>query len=165
MLDINTAKGRVAAQQQVEALKIISHHCGTYFVTTSDTDAACVDAFAIGEDGSIEAVAEIKSRGMTRHQLEQYGDEWLVSFDKIKNGMELAKMLRVPFIGVLYLVPDGLVMTVVIANKRGDIVVPMRINRTETQKSINGGLTVRTNSYINMRSAKCYRAQEYETQN
>lgn len=165
MLDINTPKGRIAAQQQTEALRIISHHCGTNFITTSDTNAACVDAFAVNLEGTIEAVAEIKSRDMTRRQLELYGDEWLVSFDKINHGAELSKMLRVPFIGILYLVPDSLVLTIVIANRRGDIVAPMRISRTETKKSINGGLIKRTNAYINMGSANCYKEQEHETQN
>lgn len=156
MLDINTPRGRKAAQLQAEALSIVTDACGVRFVTTSDIDSAFIDAMAINADNEVQAVAEVKSRDMTEAQLKRFGNEWLLTYEKILHGALIAKYLRVPFIGVLYLIPDAKVMTIVIADKDGELIAPIRINRTETQKTINGGKIIRTNAYLNMDSARIY---------
>ena len=156
MLDINTERGRKAALLQAKALSIVSDACGIKFITTSDIDSAFIDAMAINNKNEVQAVAEVKSRDMTQIQLAKFKNEWLVTYEKILHGAKVAQYLRVPFVGILYLIPDNKVLTVVIADKSGELVVPMRIDRTETQKTINGGKIMRTNAYINMDGAKVY---------
>lgn len=158
MLDINTPKGRIAAQQQADALAIITAHANVRFVTTVDNDAAVVDAFGLDKENRVSAVIEVKSRDMDMQTLvNQFQNEWLVTFEKIQKGAEIAKMLCVPFVGVLYLTKDNLVLTNVIADKDGNLAGPIRIARSETQKTTNGGKIIRTNAYIHMGNANVYR--------
>jgi len=156
MLDINTPKGRICAEQQREALEILKETTGRSFLMTADDNSADIDAFSINEKGSLESVMEIKSRDMTLNQLQDFKDEWLVTFNKIISGLHFSSMLKVPFYGVLHLIPDQKVLTIKIADEHGEACVPFRVDRTQTQKTCNGGQVVRVNAYINMASAKVF---------
>lgn len=158
MLDINTPKGRIAAQQQAVALSIISAKTDVRFVTTVDDDAAAVDAFSLDESGRITSVLEVKSRDMSLDELQKrFTNEWLVTFEKLQKGAALGRLLCVPFGGVLYLTKDNTVLALTLSNKNGEFVAPIRICRTETQKTTNGGTIIRTNAYINMEQATEFR--------
>ena len=111
-----------------------------------------MDGFTIKGD-RITSCFESKCRKMTRRQLAQWGNEWLVTYEKIQHGATLARTLGVPFYGFLYLVPDGIILTVKIADKQGDFLPRIRLERTETQRTINGGKIVRTNAYIDISNA------------
>lgn len=153
-LDITTPRGRIAAQDQHDAMSIIKRSMpGIEIVETSDTDRAYVDAFAIRES-RIVAAFEVKSRDMTREQLSQYDDEWLVTFDKVIGGANIAHSLCIPFFGVLYLVPDKVVMLEQLADKDGSLMPEMRVLRSRTQATCNGGVATRVNAFIDMRNAK-----------
>lgn len=155
-LDINTPKGKVAASYQREALEVLRESTGFNFLMTADDDSADVDAIFSGQEGVTVAVAEVKSRDLTLDQLKRFNDEWLMTFTKIISGSQIASMLRVPFIGILYLIPERKVMTVTIADKNGETCVPFRVDRTITQKTVNGGRVSRVNAYIDMKGARIY---------
>lgn len=154
-LDINTPKGKVAAIHQRTALEVIESATGYGFSMTADDDSADIDAI-FTKDGFAVAVAEVKSRDLTLSQLERFGNEWLVTFTKIIAGSQMASMLRVPFVGILYLIPEQKVMTIRIADENGETCVPFRVDRTITQKTINGGRVSRVNAYIDMKNARIY---------
>ena len=154
-LDITTPRGRVAAQDQHDALSILSKAMGVNFIETSDTDRAYVDAFAV-RDSKIVAAFEVKSRDMTEAQLSRFGDEWLVTFEKVLTGINVAYSLAVPFFGLLYLVPEKKLKLIQISDKDGKATCKFRVDKTETQATCNGGLAIRANAFIDMREAKGY---------
>lgn len=158
-LDINTPKGKVAAVHQRTALEILESATGYTFTMTADDDSADIDAI-FSKDGFAAAVAEVKSRDMTLKQLEKFGNEWLMTFTKIISGSQMASMMRIPFVGILYLIPEQKVMTIQIADKNGETCVPFRVDRTLTQKTVNGGRVSRVNAYIDMRNARIYEVRD-----
>ena len=153
-LDIATPKGQISLKQEGEMLDILLGACpGIKVLQTPKDQPADVDG-VIARAGSIIAVFESKCRELTRTQLRNFGDEWLVTFEKLQKGALLAKSLCVPFIGYLYLVPDRRVLSVRIADDRGNFLPNIRIERTETQATTNGGQIIRTNAYIRMAGAR-----------
>ena len=64
------------------------------------------------------------------------------------DGKRLSEMLRVPFIGFLYLIPDQIIMYWKITDKYGNFLFNFDVKNTRTQKTINGGSIIRTNAYL-----------------
>jgi hypothetical protein len=58
-------------------------------------------------------------------------------------------MMCVPFILIVYLIKDGVVMGVELGDEYG-VAVPMEIQETRTQKSIDGGEAIRRNAFIDI---------------
>ena len=154
-LDINTPKGQESLAQEQEMLDLLhkAFPLATFAQTPKDLPAD-VDGFAIMGANKVAAVFESKCRDMSRAQLSKFGDEWLVTFEKIQKGAQIAKSLCVPLVGYLYLVPDKKVLMVRIADENGNFLPKIRIERTETQATTNGGQIVRTNAYIDVSGAK-----------
>jgi len=152
-LDILTPKGQESAREEQEMLDSLRiTFPDSMFVNTPKHNPSKVDGFTI-RNNEITSCFESKCRQMTRDQLSKWGDEWLVTYEKIVHGANLAKSLCVPFYGFLYLVPDGLILTIKIADHNGDLMPPIRLERTETSKCINGGKVIKTNAYINVTGA------------
>ena len=161
-LDILTPLGQESAREEQEMLDSLRiTFPDSMFVNTPKNNPAKVDGFTI-RNNQITSCFESKCRQMTRDQLCQWGDEWLVTYEKIVHGATLARTLCVPFYGFLYLVPDGLILTVKIADQNGDFVPPVRLERTTTRKCINGGMSVRTNAYINVSGAGSIRDMPHD---
>lgn len=158
-LDINTENGRIAAGHQARAIAILSAFYGRQFIQTSDKDAASIDAMSFDDEKVLTGLFEVKSRpNVTTETLKKsFGNEWIVTFEKVLDGMQMSRHLRVPFFGVMYLPEIDTALLVKITNSEGDIVVPCRIDRTFTQATCNtksGKKVVRTNAYVSMKSAK-----------
>lgn len=161
-LDINTPRGRRAAQDQARALDIVATTTGLVFAATDDTERAIVDAVAI-KAGRIVAVVEVKSREMTAQTLRgAFGNRWLVTLDKIITAAQVAEALRVPLIGLLYLVPDNLVLSIRLSGKDGQLVCDYSVQKTATQATCNGGTAIRQNAFINMAAARQYQGRAAE---
>lgn len=153
-LDINTPRGQKSLQHEQEMIGIICGACpGVSIVQTPKNSPADIDG-VITKAGAIIGIYEAKCREMTRAQLAKFGNEWLVTFDKLQHGAEIARAFRVPLIGYLYLVPDRMVLSVRLTDDRGQFMPRMRLERTETQECCNGGQIVRTNAYIDVTVAK-----------
>jgi len=149
-LDVNTPKGQKTIVQEQRAVELFCEHFpSTKYVNTPKKGSATVDSLLIKE-GNLVGVVETKCRQMTRSQLEQYGDEWLVTWDKIDGARKIATSLGVSLWGFLYLVPDDLLIIVEISNAQGEFLREMRVEATQTQKTVNGGLIVRNNAYISV---------------
>jgi hypothetical protein len=153
-LDILTPKGQESAREEQEMLDSLRITFPSHmFVNTPKKNPSQVDGFTIKDD-EITSCFESKCRDMTRRQLTTWGNEWLVTYDKILHGAMLAKSLCVPFNGFLYLVPDNLLIVVKIADEMGNFLPKIRLERTVTQRTINGGAMVRTNSYIDITGSR-----------
>jgi hypothetical protein len=108
---------------------------------------ALVDGFA-AKQGEVTHIIEFKSRNESMESLERFGT-YLISYDKIENGLQICRMMRVPFILIVYLIKDGVVMGAEIGDEYG-VTVEMEITETRTQKSIEGGSVIRRNAFIDL---------------
>ena len=106
-----------------------------------------VDGIAV-KDNEITHVVEFKSRNESMESMERFGS-YLISYDKIENGLQICRMMRVPFILIVYLIKDGVVMGIEIGDEFG-VSVEMEIKETRTQKSIEGGTVIRRNAFIDL---------------
>ena len=149
-LDINTPRGQQSLSQErklVEGLK--RAYPSISFIETHKTQPAQVDGLMV-RDNVITGVYESKCRNMSAEDMHRFHDEWLVTYEKILHGAEIGKRLCVPFYGFLYLIKDSIGVAIKIADAEGNIYPKVRIERTETQRTINGGSIVRTNAYIDL---------------
>jgi hypothetical protein len=85
-----------------------------------------------------------------------YKSEWLLTFQKIVEGVECAKMLMVPFIGLLWLTQDRTLLSQRIWCPQHGFSIAFRVNKTQSQATINGGKAVRDNAFIDMEGAKVF---------
>lgn len=98
----------------------------------------------------ITHIIEFKSRDESWDSMMHYGT-YLISWDKIQNGMQMAKMMRVPFILIVYLVQSDMVLGVELATEDGTLAVDdIDVKETRTQRSIEGGSVMRKNAYIDL---------------
>ena len=96
----------------------------------------------------ITHIVEFKSRNESLESMERFGT-YLISYDKILNGIEISRVMCVPFILIVYLIKDGVVIGIELGDEYG-VAVPMEIKETRTQKSIDGGEAIRRNAYIDI---------------
>jgi len=108
---------------------------------------ALIDGIAT-KNNEVTHIVEFKSRNESLASMERFGT-YLISYDKIMNGIDMSRMMCVPFILIVYLIKDGVVMGVELGDEYG-VAVPMEIKETRTQKSIEGGQAIRRNAYIDI---------------
>lgn len=153
-LDIATPAGQTALAQERALLRAVEVSFPAIRCVETKKDApAKVDGFLVGKGGIVTGVFESKCRDLSREQLRRFGDEWLITFEKIAAGADLARSLCVPFFGFLHLTPDGRGLALRITDEAGNFLPRIRLARTETQRTVNGGLAVRTNAYVNVEGA------------
>lgn len=151
-LDVLTENGQIAVEYSRKALNQI----GKKYIETAQDTIADIDGFFI-KDNVIIACYEIKSRDMSLDTLEnKFNNEWIITYDKILRGAAVAKALQVPFCGVLHLIPDNKTMLIKITDSNGEFCVPIRITRSKTQATCNGGTANRVNAYIDMEYSRIY---------
>jgi hypothetical protein len=155
MLDVNTPKGQQSLKHELRAVELWNYHYPQFtYVHTPKDGSALVDAVICDNEANVCAVVEQKSRNMSLEQLRNWDNEWLITFDKIDVGRYLGKALGVSYIGFLYLIPDDLLITQQISDKDGQWTCDYRLDTTETQETVNGGLITRLNAYINLDNAQ-----------
>lgn len=106
---------------------------------------ALVDGVAT-QDNTITHVVEFKSRNISIERLTRMGS-YLISHDKVVNGLKMSQMLCVPFILVVYLIDSDMVMGVQIGDEHGPT-LDIETRETFTQKTIEGGQVKRNNAFI-----------------
>ena len=107
-MDILTKKGQKSLEYERIMLERISVLKNVNIIETDKNMDAKVDGM-ISQDNQLTGIFESKCRDMSLMQLRKFGS-WLVTFDKILDGRKLSQLLRVPFIGFLYLIPDEIIM-------------------------------------------------------
>jgi hypothetical protein len=146
-LDIHTEKGQKTLEQEDRAYSIFISRYPSYNIVETDKDKdAKVDSFLVDND-EIEAVVECKCRTMTYEKLQNFGS-WLITYDKIECGKEVSELLRVPYLGFLYLVPDDVLLIWEITNSSGSYKFSFDKKKTKTQYSVNGGTARRLNAFL-----------------
>jgi len=109
---------------------------------------ALIDGVAV-MGNEITHIIEFKSRNESLNSLNQFGT-YLISYEKIRRGIDMAKMMRVPFILIVYLIKDQKIIGVEIGDDYG-ISIPMEIRETRTQKNSHSPESViRRNAFIDL---------------
>jgi hypothetical protein len=156
-LDISTPKGQQSLREERECLiGLAKIHPEFQFIETPKDEPADIDGI-ISRRGVMVAAFETKSRKCNLAQMRQWNNEWLVTYEKISHGCEIARKLCIKFVGFLYLVNEPAILSVQICDKNGNIIPKMRIERTTTQRTVNGGEIERTNAYIDLSNSRLYR--------
>ena len=156
MLDINSPLGQEALAGEREAVELFLRHYPVYrYVSTPKALPASVDGF-LEREGVVQAVVEVKVRSMTRDKLREYGDEWLLTADKVERGRLVSAELCIPFVGFLYLLPERRLLTLAITDQEGRYMFDYHVRETYTKKTCNGGDALRFNAYLPVGTAREY---------
>jgi len=154
-LDVLTAKGKESITQESRMIRLFAKEFPSFeFVSTKKDKPAEVDGLMIKEK-TIEAVIESKCRNASLEELRgNFNNEWLITYGKLVKGSQLSKSLCVPFVGFLYLLKSNSILSIRITDELGEFLPAIRLQRTETQATINGGSIIRGNAFISMAHAK-----------
>jgi hypothetical protein len=155
-LAINTPKGLASLTYEQTMLdSFSSHHPSLQIIQTEKVGAdasATIDGF-ISRNGIIKYIFESKCRYTDSSQMSAWNNEWLVTYDKIKKASDIAALLRVPFIGLLWLTKDPHFHLVKITDRNGNFIPKVRIEQTQTTATCNGGSIVKPNAFIDISNA------------
>ena len=129
-----------------------------YIKTPEDSDSP-IDAVLVDSEGVIRGAVETKCRYAITYGgfKDTFKNEWLITMSKVITAADVAKGLRVPLVGFLYLVEDQTLLVQRITDKEGNFTAAFRCETTQTQATCNGGVAVRANAYIDMSNCKKYR--------
>jgi hypothetical protein len=155
-MDILTPLGQRTLQDEQVAASIWERNFPDFkYVQTPKDKPATVDALLI-RNNVIEYAVETKCRyDMDLGVLDdERNGEWLVTYDKLLKAAQIAAGLGVPLIGFLYLVPDKLLLAKKLTNEKGNFIVNVRVEKTHTQQTVNGGRIERVNAYVDMKDCK-----------
>lgn len=135
---------------------------GFNFVETPKNKPSDIDGFIYREDdpiieygsGCLISGVEVKCRNMTAAELrEKYENRWLITADKVDRGISLCRGLGIDFRGFLYLVPEKLLYIVPLWHYDGTPAADIILDRTLTQATVNGGMAMRLNAYVDVGKA------------
>lgn len=149
ILACKTLKGREAVIEELKFTDRLREKFKPYEFWPTDKDreaVARVDGI-ITFEGFVHRVYEIKCRNMTYDQLKGY-NSWLVTKQKIVDGATTSKLLSVPFVGFLWLIPDEMGFVWNITDVRGSYLFNFGVSNTLTQETCNGGEIERENAYL-----------------
>jgi hypothetical protein len=145
-LDCTTPIGQAWIARQRAIVAYCSRAWQVDAASPADDSDSVIDAL-FSRAGRLLAVGEVKARNLTIAELHAHGS-YLVTFDKLVIARDVGARLRVPFVLIVGLV-DAVVFWQV-ADPAGRWLVDMRINRTTTQATCNGGDAVRANAYLSL---------------
>ena len=74
--------------------------------------------------------------------------------DKVEAGRVLSRLLRIPFVGMLYLLPEERLLTLRITDEKGLWALDFDTKETVTQKCINGGEATRLTAFLPLATAR-----------
>ena len=151
-LDCNTENGRRYIGYQHLCLQSFCAAKKVGYAETSDTSDAYIDA--ILWRSSIVAVAEVKARNLTYKQLLNFGS-CLVTFEKLKKLKAVSRALRCPGLILVYLIPDAKTVWWKVCDEMGEWTMDVKIERTTTKATCNGGTAFRENAFLPLSSMKC----------
>ena len=166
-MDILTPKGQASLEQEHRAIARFTALFPKYgWLETDKAMPASVDGFFYVHEratGSnvLSAVVEVKCRNETRDRFRTaFNDEWLITHDKLLKGQEVSQLCQVPFIGILWLVPEQCLLVVQFTNRKGEFLIDFEVHQSETQATINGGTAIRDNAFVPLNKAKEFPADD-----
>ena len=150
MLSPRGQAANAAAQGMAEAL---AEAWGMTWAPTPLDAPALVDGVFLRQ-GVLAAVAECKVRQHGREAMRQWGDEYLITAQKLEEGRRAARLLAVPFLLCVLLTPDRTADWWRVAHSDGTWALPFAQRVTATQRTVNGGSATRTNAFLPFAEAR-----------
>lgn len=126
-----------------------------YFRTPKDKPAR-IDGIICNHWGELEAIVEVKTRKMSWQQLKNYNYEWMISNKKIEQNARIAKDLCVPYLGLLYLAQDDLLIITQLVDHFGNVSCDMRTAMQTTTASLQGGQETKLCAFIDVSKSRKY---------
>lgn len=156
-MDILTEKGQVSLSDEQTAARWVERKFSLRYIQTPKNSPALIDAIIANKTSSeILAVVETKCRydvvSLDQFQT-NYKNEWLVTWSKVHNAINIATSMGVPCVGFLYLVKPKVLLMQRISDADGKLATEVRLTTTSTQATTNGGRALRTNAFIDMSEA------------
>lgn len=156
-MDAKTPAGREALAHVERALRSIEAAGAARFIRFSDDLPAVVDGLMLDRNGIPIALYEAKARSVTlEHFRGAFQSEWLLSYDKMVRAAPICRELRLGFAGVLVLHGDNVALVKMVWDVDQRLLVPIRIEQTETRATVNGGTASRANAFIPMEKARIF---------
>jgi len=151
MLNSDTPLGIGYIKNQHKVAELIERKYGVEMIDCGKT--AVVDYMACRDKKTV-ALIEVRCRNITRKALShKYNDEIIVTHRKISETVELSRIQSVPSFIAFKLLDRTLLIQ--IADARGEMVVPYRVDRTVTPNNCNKtGIAERDNGFIDVTNAK-----------
>ena len=151
-LDCNTPAAVAFIDAQRLVLARIAEKFGVRVIVTDDTSAAALDA-VIEKNGVVAAVAEVKSRRMSFDDLERFGT-YLITAEKLEQMSRAARLLCAEGFLFVHLRVDDVIVYWRVCDDVGNFCFQFERRKTETQKTVNGGIVVRMNAYLPLSEAR-----------
>lgn len=159
-LDILTPRGQQTVRDLNDAVGLWEvHNPGWKVSMLPSSRESAIDGFLIAPTGEVVAGIEAKCRyDITLDAFQsKFNNEWLITMRKLTTAWNVCSALCIPLVGFLYLVDDRTLLTKRIVNEDGDFCAGFRCDRTETQRTVNGGTAERANAFVRMEDCREYR--------
>ena len=158
-LDINTPKGQKTLKRELECMRILIERNPDYiYVQTPKKEGCLYDGLLVDKhDHEMKFIVEQKTRQIPEEQWEYYGQQWLITAQKLMDCQTVCKWLSTPLMGVLYMPPQGLILCEKLIDAEGKMCVDYVDEKTYTQENCNAAnkpKVLRLNRFINMKNAK-----------
>lgn len=153
-LDILTEKGKESKRDEDIVLNYIKKQWGLDVIETNKKTPSSLDGVLVKKN-IIVACFEIKCRNLSIEEFEKLGS-WIITKEKIDDGIKISGLLKIPFIGFLFLKKSNCCLYCKFTNDNGDLLIDLINSSTETQKTINGGRIMRINSYVDKKYLKYF---------
>lgn len=114
---------------------------------------APVDAIWVQDDVCV-GCSEHKCRQITREEIRALGDTYLITEQKLFDGIDASTKLGVPFYVAALLIPDDMAYVWQVTDIHGVPQFQWESALTTTQETCEGGTATRVNAYLPMREAK-----------
>jgi len=157
-MDIDTPRGQKSLEYERECIQLFCDLYPQYrYLETDKRLPASIDGVMyLHSQNFMAAAVEVKCRNMTKSELfGKYNGEWLLTYGKLKRGKKLSEFLCLPFIGMVYLIPEKTILTIKLTDNRGNYIVDFNVRESATTKSINDhDMELGENAFIPMKGAK-----------
>ena len=145
-MDILTEKGQQSLRYEDKMLGVIKSKYNLDIIETNKDKPALCNGFT-ERNGIITGVFESKCRSHTLQDFKNWGS-WLVTYEKIDGLAWMSNKLCIPALGFLYSIPDDVILMWHITDSQGNYKFELRVEKTITQATINGGKAERENAYL-----------------
>ena len=152
-MNILTPKGQANEVYYDALITFLSEKYRFKFISMQQDKPSRIDGVISTFENIGKAVFEAKCRNMSKEDLERFGS-WILTYDKIKAGSAVARLLSVPFIGYLHCKKDSSVFSWIIADSEGKPTFEYEVKQTVTKKNINGGEKQAVNAFLPIEKAK-----------
>ena len=123
---------------------------------------APIDAVWV-KDGVCIGCSEHKTRQITREEIRSLGDTYLITEQKLWDGIDAGVKIGAPFYVAALFIPDNTVYLWQVTDIHGVPQFQWTAALTETQETCEGGKVTRVNAYLPMREARSIELRPIQT--